>query len=281
MFGGITKASDPRLLALTGLLANSTREQVAFHSRTREELGDTIRKMLLMVMGLFMEIDACDQSLLSSMDRRIEEARHEENLTATSDAQGHLAAAQDHLKALQEELAWTRNAVKRADERAAVAEARREEVLEQLSSLESAHCERDEAVAQREEVWCQYEAAKADYDEVQVRCETVMAQRDKALARIVVLEQELSKRTESLKDLTLAAEESKLQQQQLCQEVTALERRCSALLEDAKLAKDRVQLACEERLRKQRSIRPAKSVCRNISSSELKAEIKQACEDRL
>lgn len=49
MFDGVTEASDPCLLALTGLLACSTREQVAFRSRTREELGDTTREMLLMV----------------------------------------------------------------------------------------------------------------------------------------------------------------------------------------------------------------------------------------
>lgn len=53
MFGGVTKASNPRLLALTGLLACSTREQVAFRSRTREELRDTVRKMLLMVSPVF------------------------------------------------------------------------------------------------------------------------------------------------------------------------------------------------------------------------------------
>lgn len=49
MFGRATEASDPRLLALTSLLASSTREQVAFRSRTRGELGDIIREMLLIV----------------------------------------------------------------------------------------------------------------------------------------------------------------------------------------------------------------------------------------
>ncbi|XP_043815636.1 uncharacterized protein LOC110623700 [Manihot esculenta] len=49
MFGGITEASDPRLLALTGLLAGFTREQAVFRSRPRGELGDRIREMLLMV----------------------------------------------------------------------------------------------------------------------------------------------------------------------------------------------------------------------------------------
>lgn len=60
MFSGIAEASDPHLLALTGLLACSTREQVAFRSRTREELGDTVKEMLLIVgysffFGLFFE----------------------------------------------------------------------------------------------------------------------------------------------------------------------------------------------------------------------------------
>ena len=53
MFGGVTEASDPRLLTLTGLLASSTREQAAFRSRPRGELGDTIREMLLMVRRSF------------------------------------------------------------------------------------------------------------------------------------------------------------------------------------------------------------------------------------
>lgn len=51
MFSGIAEASDPHLLALTGLLACSTRKQVAFRSWTREELGDTVKEMLLMVKG--------------------------------------------------------------------------------------------------------------------------------------------------------------------------------------------------------------------------------------
>lgn len=53
MFGGITEASDPRLLALTGHLASSTKEQVSFQSRSREELGSTIGEMLLMVSYFF------------------------------------------------------------------------------------------------------------------------------------------------------------------------------------------------------------------------------------
>ena len=56
MFGGITEASDQRLLALTGLLASSTREQASFRSRSREELGDIIREMLLMVNCLSVSL---------------------------------------------------------------------------------------------------------------------------------------------------------------------------------------------------------------------------------
>lgn len=117
MFGGVTDASDPRLLTLTGLLAYNTREQVAFRSRTREELGDTIREMLLMVIclyfvfrsvsflpsllynsiivssflqvtGVFTEIDARDRTLRSIVDRQIEEVCLEENLVASGDARG-------------------------------------------------------------------------------------------------------------------------------------------------------------------------------------------------
>ncbi|XP_021625005.1 uncharacterized abhydrolase domain-containing protein DDB_G0269086-like [Manihot esculenta] len=177
MFGGVTEASDPRLLALTGLLATD----------------------------------------------------------------GPLYGAQEHLKTLRRELAHTKEALEGADKREAAAEARRDEVLEQLSSLEEAQRERDEAQHQ-------HESLKADFD-------AVLAQKDEALARVVVLEQELSKQSMQIKDLTLPAEESKLQNQQLCQAVKVLE--------------NRVQLECEERLREYKE------------STELKKEIEQACEARL
>ncbi|XP_021631901.1 uncharacterized protein LOC110629302 [Manihot esculenta] len=276
MFGGVTEASNPRLLALTSLLVSSTREQVAFRSRTREELGGTIREMLLMLMGFFMEVDARDESIQSTVDRQIEEARLEENLIATSDARGHLAAAQEHLKTLREELAHTKEALEGADKRVAAAEVRLDEVLEQLSSLEETQKERDEA-------WHQHESLKADFD-------VVLAQKDEALARVVVLEQELSKRADNEKDLALAVEASRLQNQHLCQEVEALKKRCSALLEDAKHAEDRVQLECEERLWEykesaelKREIEQACEACLQgyKDSSELKAGIAEACEERL
>ncbi|XP_021629618.1 coiled-coil domain-containing protein 150-like [Manihot esculenta] len=263
------EASDPRLLALTGLLASSTRQQAAFRSRTREELGGTIREMLLMLMCLFMEVDAQDESIRSTVDRQVEEARLEENLIATSDARGHLAAAQGHLKTLREELAHTKEALEGADKRAAVAESCRDEALKQLSSLEKVRRERDEAVSQKDEVWHQYEAPKADFEAAQARCGIVMAQREESLARTVVLEQELAKRADSFKDLTLEAEASKLQNQHLSQEVEALKKRCAALLEDAKLAEDRIQLECEECLREYKE------------SAELKEKIEQTCEARL
>lgn len=42
MFDGVTDALDPCLLAFSSLLACSTREHVAFHSRTREELRNSL-----------------------------------------------------------------------------------------------------------------------------------------------------------------------------------------------------------------------------------------------
>ncbi|XP_021629665.1 uncharacterized abhydrolase domain-containing protein DDB_G0269086-like [Manihot esculenta] len=195
IFGGVTEALDPHLLALTGLL----------------------------LMGLFMKVDARDESNRSTVDRQVEEAHLEENLIATSDARGHLAAAQGHLKTLREELAHTKEALKGADKRAAAAEVHRDEVLKQLSSLEEAQKDRDEAR-------CQHESLKADFD-------AVLAQKDEALARVV----------------------------HLSQEVEALKKRCAALLEDAKLAEDMVQLECEKRLKEYKE------------SVELKKEIDQAC----
>ncbi|XP_043807477.1 uncharacterized protein LOC122722005 [Manihot esculenta] len=46
--------------------------------------------MLIMVLGIYMEIDAWDQSFQSSMDWQIEEACREENLVATGDAHRHI-----------------------------------------------------------------------------------------------------------------------------------------------------------------------------------------------
>ncbi|XP_021597647.1 ribosome-binding protein 1-like [Manihot esculenta] len=269
MFSGVTEASDPRLLALTGFLASSTREQAAFRSRPRGELGDIIREMLLMVTGLFMEVDARDHTLQESVDHRVEEARLEENPSATSDARSNLAVAREHSKSLQAELAYALDALKRADEKAAEAEIRCKEALKQLSSLEAVQRERDEVRRERDEVRHQYEALKADSEAAQFQHEVVMAQREEVLTRVVVLEQELVKHAESFKDLTLEAETTKLQNQHLSQKIEALKKRCSVLLEDAKLAEDRVQLECEERLWEFKE------------SAELKKEIEQACDVRL
>lgn len=118
----------------------------------------------------------------------------------------------------------------------------------------------------------------------------MFSQREETLARIVVLEQELSKRDEDLKGLTLAAEESRLEQQQLCQEVKVLEGRCSTLLEDAKLIKDKIWLACEECLQKCKGSAELKAkidqACQRClqeykDSSKLQTKIRQACEDHL
>ncbi|XP_021607076.1 tropomyosin-like [Manihot esculenta] len=190
----------------------------------------------------------------------IEEARLEENLSATSDARGNLAAiredyrslqvdlhmalearkkaegetveGQNHAQSLEAELSHARRVLKESDERAAAVEVRCEEVLKQLSSTVDALRERDEAVSQKEEVQHRNEQLKADFD-------ATLAQRNEALARVVVLEQELSKQTDNVKGLTLAVEESQLQNQQLCQQVESLEKKCSALLKEAKLAEDR------------------------------------------
>ncbi|XP_043805268.1 uncharacterized protein LOC122721494 [Manihot esculenta] len=209
MFGGITAASDPRLLALSGLLASSTQEQTAFRARSREDLGNTARELLLMVTSIFMEMDARDRTLKESVDRRIEEARLEENLSATSDVRGNLAVvredyrslkfdlhmalearkkaegetaeAQKHAQSLEAELSHVRRVLKESDERSATAEVRCEEVLKQLSSTVDALREKDEAVSQKEEVQHQNEQLKADFD-------AASAQRNEALARVVVLE---------------------------------------------------------------------------------------------
>ena len=66
--------------------------------------------------------------------------------------------------------------------------------------------------------------------------------------------------------MALAVEESRLQQQQLHQEVSALEENCVALLSDARAAEDKVQQACEEHLREHKD------------SAELKSKIQQAFE---
>ncbi|XP_043817062.1 uncharacterized protein LOC122724914 [Manihot esculenta] len=269
MFGGITEASDPCLLALTGLLASSTKEQAAFRSRPREELEDMIREMLLM-------------------------ARLEENLSATSDARGNLTAArehseslwlelhtalealkradvraseaQEHAKSLEAELSHTRGVLKESNERVAAAEVRCEEVLKQLSSIVETLRERNEAISQKDEVQRQYEALKADFEEIQAHIDKVEIQKEGALAQVEILEQELSTSSERIRDLASSAEESKLHNQQLSHEVRTLERKCSALLEETRHAENKIQLECERRLTEYQE------------SDELKRKIEQACE---
>lgn len=65
------------------------------------------------------------------------------------------------MKDLEDELVWTRDAVRRT----AAAESRCDEVLAQLSSLEEARRERDEVVAQKDEAWHQCETARVDRDD--------------------------------------------------------------------------------------------------------------------
>ncbi|XP_043816614.1 golgin subfamily A member 5-like [Manihot esculenta] len=171
------------------------------------------------VTGLLMEVDIRDRSLRESVDRRIEEARLEENISATSDARGNLVAAREqiqslqvelhsalealkkaeektaetakHTSSLEDELSRTRNVLQEADERAATLEVRCRGVLEQLSSMTEALKERDEAVSQKAEVQRQFDALKADLEGLQTHLEEVKAQKEMALARVQVLEQEL------------------------------------------------------------------------------------------
>ncbi|XP_043811049.1 tropomyosin alpha-3 chain-like [Manihot esculenta] len=297
MFGGVTDASDSRLLALTGHLAGFTREQATFRSLPREELGEKIREMLLMALGLSMEADARDLSLRESVDRRIEEARRDENLSATVDARGNLAAAREHTASLQTKLYVAYEALKRADGKVADAEeyaksveaelfnTRRllEESNERLSSAAEGLRERDEAISQKEEIQRQLEQLK-------VKLDSTLALKDEALARVVVLRQELSGQADSIKGLTSAAEEFKLQNQQLCQQVKDLETRCSALSEWAKLADDKVRLEVEKHLKeykespelKKETQQACEAYLQNYKdSSELRTEIAEACERRL
>ncbi|XP_043809032.1 kinesin-like protein KIFC1 [Manihot esculenta] len=190
------------------------------------------------VTGLFMEVDIRDRSLRESVDRRIEEARLEENISATSDARGNLVAAREqiqslqvelhsalealkkaeektaetakHTSSLEDELSRTRNVLQEADERAATLEVRCRGVLEQLSSMIEALKERDEAVSQKAEVQRQFDALKADLEGLQTHLEEVKAQREMALARVQVLEQELSTSSDRIRDLTSSAEESEI-----------------------------------------------------------------------
>ncbi|XP_043816666.1 MAP7 domain-containing protein 1-like [Manihot esculenta] len=271
MFGGVTHASDPRLIALTGLLASSTKEQASFRSRSHEELGSLIREMLLMVTGLFMEVDARNRSLRESVDRRIEEARLEENISATNDARGNLAEEKEAEAAkrtsfLEDELSRTRNVLKESGERAAPLEIRCEEVLKQLSSMMEALRERDEAVSQKAEAQRQYDALKADFEGLQTRLKEVESQRETALARVQVLEQELSTSSDRIRDLASSAEKFKFHYNQLSQEVRALERKCLALFEVIKHSESKAQLVREQ------------CIAEYQESAEMKVKIEQASE---
>ncbi|XP_043807685.1 uncharacterized protein LOC110603270 [Manihot esculenta] len=237
---------------------------------------------------------------LSPSDRRIEEARLEENLSATSDARGNLVAAREqiqslqvelhsalealkkadekavetagHTKSLEAELSQTREVLKVSDERAAALEVCCEGVLKQLSSMTEALSERDEAMRQKAEVQQQYGALKADFEELQAQLKEVKAQKKTALARVEVLEQELSTSSDCIRDLALSAEEFNLRHQQLNHEVKTLERKCSALLGVVKHVEGKAQLVREQ------------CIAEYQESDELKKKIKQAseaCEEHL
>ncbi|XP_043805308.1 uncharacterized protein LOC110608243 [Manihot esculenta] len=177
MFGGATEASDPRLLALTGLLSSFTKEQVT---------------------GLFMEVDIRDRSLRESVDHRIEEARLEENISATSDARGNLAAAREQIQSLQVELHSALEALKKAEEKTAETAKHTSSLEDELSRTRNVLQEADERAATLE----------ADFEGLQTHLEEVKAQREMALARVQVLEQELSTSSDRIRDLTSSAEET-------------------------------------------------------------------------
>ncbi|XP_043810672.1 golgin subfamily A member 5-like [Manihot esculenta] len=304
MFGGVTQASDPRLLALTGLLASSTEEQVSFRSRSREELGNTIREMLLMMTGLVTEVDIRDRSFRESVDRRIEEARQEENISATNDVRGNLAAAREqiqtlqaklnsslealkkaeeetaetakHTSSLENELSRTRKVLQESDERATALEARCKGVSEQLSSMVNALQERNEALGQKAEVQRQYDALKADFDGLQAHMKEEKTQKEAALARVQVLEQELSASSDRIRDLASSAEEFKLRHDQLNQEVRALEckaqlvrEQCIAEYQESDELKEKIIQAGELAVQDYRD------------SSEFKEFVAEACEAHL
>ncbi|XP_043804996.1 tropomyosin-1, isoforms 9A/A/B-like [Manihot esculenta] len=206
--------------------------------------------------GLVTEVDIRDRSFRESVDRRIEEARQEENISATNDVRGNLAAAREqiqtlqaelnsalealkkaeeetaetakHTSSLENELSRTRKVLQESDERATALEARCKGVSEQLSSMANALQERNEALGQKAEVQRQYDALKADFDGLQAHMKEEKTQKEAALARVQVLEQELSASSDRIRDLASSAEEFKLRHDQLNQEVRALE--CKAQL---------------------------------------------------
>ena len=122
-------------------------------------------------------------------------------MEALKRADGRAAEAQEHVKCMEAELSRTRGVLKGSDERAAAAEVRCEEVLKQLSSMVETLREKDEAVSQKDEVQRQYEALKADFEGAQAHLDKVKVQKEGALARVEVLEQELSRSSERIRDL--------------------------------------------------------------------------------
>ncbi|XP_043815052.1 rootletin-like [Manihot esculenta] len=211
--------------------------------RTTPALPPLEKKKTLMAMGVFMEIDARDRALRDSVDRRIEEARLEENLSATSDARSNLAAAQEHSKSLQIELYTTREALKKADGRTAEAENQRDEAL------------KEEALAQV--VVLEQELTKwAD------------SERDLALAveTFKLQSQHLCQEVEILKKRCAALLEDAKHAEDRVQ--LECEERLREYKESTEL-KEKIEQACEAHLQSYKD------------SLELKAKIAKACEERL
>lgn len=122
-----------------------------------------------------MEIDVRNQSLQSSMDYLVEEARQDENLAATTVCCEYIINLKGQVTNLTRQLGELREEVIQSSKWASVAESKKDEALAQSSSLKETHCQRDES-----------------------------------LAHAIVLQQEFNKQADDLKGMTLAVEKSHL-----------------------------------------------------------------------
>lgn len=94
-----------------------------------------------------MEINARVQSLQSSMDHCINEAHHEENILATSEARGNIIDLRNQIEDLTKRLGDMREEVDRAFKWVFTTESQQDEALVQLSTLEESCRLHDEAQA--------------------------------------------------------------------------------------------------------------------------------------
>lgn len=87
------------------------------------------------MLGVFMEIDAQDQFLQSSMDQCIVETRREENIVASGGAREHIIEFRNQIEDLTKRLGDMKEEVGRASQRASTAESQQDKALVQLSAL--------------------------------------------------------------------------------------------------------------------------------------------------